>query len=95
MSKRITAALPAAFALLGIVAAAAPAFADEEKCPDRAASEWMSQEAITAKAKELGYDVRKVKKEDGCWEVKGYDKNGKRIEAYFDPATGEVVELES
>jgi len=95
MSKRVTAVIPAALVLLGGVAVTSPAFADEEKCPDRAASEWMSQEAITAKAKDLGYDVRKIKKEDGCWEVKGYDKNGKRIEAYFDPATGEVVEVKS
>ena len=39
------------------------------------------------------YDTNKDKKldkEDGCWEVKG-TKDGKRVEAYFDPVTAEVV----
>jgi hypothetical protein len=40
----------------------------------------------------MGYEVRKVDEEDGCWEVKG-TKEGKRVEAYFDPVTGEVVKV--
>jgi len=94
MPKKYLAVIPAALALLGATLAT-PAFADDDACPPRAESEWMTLEAITAKAKELGYDVRKVEKDDGCWEVKGYDKDGKRVEAYFDPATGEIVKIKS
>jgi len=50
----------------------------------------MSKDAITAKVTAMGYEVRKVQEEDGCWEVKG-TKDGKRVEAYFDPVTAELV----
>lgn len=59
-------------------------------CKPYEKAEWMSIEAITAKAIEMGYDVAAVKEEDGCWEVKG-KKDGARVEAYFDPKTAEVV----
>ena len=67
------------------------ALAADEECPQHPQSEWMSQEAITAKAKELGYDVRGVKEDDGCYQVKGYDKDGKRVQAYFDTVSGELL----
>jgi hypothetical protein len=59
-------------------------------CKPYERAEWMSIEAITTKAIEMGYDVAAVKEEDGCWEVKG-KKDGARVEAYFDPKTAEVV----
>jgi hypothetical protein len=55
---------------------------------DKAA--WMSKEDITTKVTAMGYEVRKVAEEDGCWEVKGM-KDGKRVEDYFDPVTAELV----
>lgn len=53
-------------------------------------AQWMSKDEITAKVTALGYEVRKVQPEDGCWEVKG-TKDGERVEAYFDPVTAELV----
>ena len=50
----------------------------------------MSKEALTQKVEAMGYEVAAVKAEDGCWEVKG-KKDGKRVEAYFDPKTAELV----
>jgi hypothetical protein len=52
----------------------------------------MKPDAIRSKAEGMGYEVRKVGEEDGCWEVKG-TKDGKRVEAYFDPVTGDVVKV--
>lgn len=69
---------------------AAPAALATDICEAHDEAEWMSEADITAKAKEMGYEVRKVKKEDGCWEVKGM-KDGKRVEAYLDPVTAVVV----
>lgn len=68
---------------------AAPAFASDI-CAEHAKDQWMTAEAITMLATEQGYEVKKVKEEDGCWEVKG-TKDGKRVEAYFDPVSGDVV----
>jgi hypothetical protein len=61
-----------------------------EVCADHPSDQWMSKEELSAKAAAMGYDVRSVKAEDGCWEVKGFDKDGKRVEVYLDPVTAEV-----
>jgi hypothetical protein len=53
-------------------------------------AEWLTAEAMTAKAVEMGYEVSALKEEDGCWEVKG-KKDGAMVEAYFDPKTAELV----
>ena len=94
MARRFRAALPVALAMLGVAAIVTPALAADETCPDHPQSEWMSKDAITAKAKEQGYDVRGVRADDGCYQVKGYDKDGKRVQVYYDPATGEVLKVQ-
>lgn len=44
-------------------------------------------------ATELGWQVEKIKADDGCWEVKGRDAQGRRIKAKLDPASLQVVTL--
>jgi hypothetical protein len=36
-----------------------------------------------------GWKVRKLERFNGCYEVYGYDANGKKVEAFFDPKTFE------
>lgn len=80
------------YALVGVAASLfiAPAMASDI-CKDYPQSEWMTKEAVTELATKMGYEIAGVKQEDGCWEIKG-KKDGKRVEDYFDPVTGEVVE---
>lgn len=79
-------------AALGFVA---PAIADtRNNCSELPKAQWMSVEAITKKASALGYDVRRVKAERGCYEVYAIDAKGARVEAYFHPGTGDVVKVE-
>jgi hypothetical protein len=80
-----------AFAVLAVssLAYAGPAFASDI-CNAHDKAEWLSKDEITQKVTALGYEVRKVKEEDGCWEVKG-KKDGRLIEAYFDPVSAELV----
>lgn len=85
MRKYITVSSIAIAAIIGAASAQAT-----EKCQTHEASQWMSKDEVTAKVTALGYEVRKVQKEDGCWEVKGM-KDGKRVEAYFDPVTADLV----
>jgi len=77
--------------ILATVAACitAPAFASDI-CAEHPKDQWMTEEAITALVTEQGYEVKNVKEEDGCWEVKG-TKDGEKVEAYFDPVSGELV----
>ena len=54
---------------------------------------WMSVEEATAKVTAMGYDVRKMKVDDGCYEAYGI-KDGRKYEVYINPVTAEVVKLE-
>ena len=74
---------------LGLLAAM-PAFADDD-CPEAPRDQWLQPEQIKAKAEEMGYTVRSVDEDDGCLEVKGFDKAGAKVEIYFDPVSGAVV----
>ncbi|EGJ21308.1 hypothetical protein RSWS8N_04480 [Cereibacter sphaeroides WS8N] len=68
---------------------AAPALASDI-CTAHPKDQWMSKDQITTLATGKGYEVKGVKEEDGCWEVKGM-KDGARVEAYFDPVSGDLV----
>ena len=83
--------IPAALALA--FAIATPALADDDGagCGNTPRDQWMSQDAAKSKATELGYEVRRVKEEGGCYEVYGIDKNGAKVEVYMHPVTGVVV----
>ena len=48
---------------------------------------------MTAKIGEMGYSYRVFKVPAGnCYEIYGRNKSGERIEVYFHPITGKVVE---
>lgn len=68
----------------------------EEKfdCGSAPQDKWMTEDAMKEKAKTLGLDVRQVKVEDGCYEVYAIDDKGNRVEAVFNPETGERVGAE-
>jgi len=76
--------------VLGILGAG-PALASEH-C-DAPMSEWQPPEALQQKLSEDGWDVKRIKTEDGCYEAYAIDEQGRQVEAYFDPKTFDVVEL--
>lgn len=84
-----------ALALTFTIAMPALAEGEDASCGNASRDQWMSEDAIKAKAVELGYEVRQVKEEDGCYEVYGIDKNGAKAEIYLNPVTGEVVKTKS
>ncbi|TSD83406.1 PepSY domain-containing protein [Mycobacterium sp. KBS0706] len=74
------------------LAATAPAFADDDpSCGDAPRAQWMSQDAAKAKLKDLGYEVRRIKPENGCYEAYALDKAGAKVEVFLHPVSGEVV----
>lgn len=86
--KPILASLTLAFLA---TAATQPAHADRMRCAPVPAGQWMAIEKVIAKAETLGYTVRETKKDDGCWKVKGFDRNGAKVSIYLDPASDEIV----
>jgi hypothetical protein len=75
------------FALASSSAFAGPTCTSEPK------DKWLSEAAMKAKIATLGYKYKVFKVTTGnCYEIYGQDGSGKRIEVYFHPITGNVVE---
>jgi len=82
----------AAFTLLAGSAATAMA---GPQCTEADKSKWQDQEAFQEKLKNDGYDIKKFKVTGGdCYEIYGYNTEGKRVEIYFNPVDGSVVKEE-
>ena len=78
-------------ALLAGLVLGGPVRAEEAAgCPNYAKDQMMTKDQLTAKLKTMGYNVRGIEAQEGCWEVKGFDKDGKRVEFHIDPATAEI-----
>ncbi|MEQ8251266.1 MAG: PepSY domain-containing protein [Oceanibaculum nanhaiense] len=69
--------------------AALPAFASD-KC-NVPKGEWQPAQELQAKLEAQGWKIQRLKTDDGCYEVYATDANGKRIEAYFNPKTLEMI----
>lgn len=56
-------------------------------------SQWMKETDFKAKLEKEGYQIKTFKVSKGqCYEIYGFDKSGKTVEIYFDPATAAVLE---
>lgn len=53
--------------------------------------DWGSKTELRTRLSAEGWVVRKVKVDEGCYEVYGTTPEGERVEAYFDPATFEKL----
>lgn len=78
------------FAGVGATLGTAPARADDHRC-NAPMSDWQPREALQQKLEGQGWEIRRIKTEDGCYEVYAIDDKGDRAEAYVDPATLEIV----
>lgn len=57
-------------------------------------TKWQPREAVMKRVAEQGWKLLRIKIDDGCYEVIGWDANGRPIEVKLDPATLLVVEME-
>ena len=57
-------------------------------------ADWQPRTAVARLAEANGWTVRRIKIDDGCYEIDGTDGEGRRIEVTVHPATLEVVEIE-
>src|SRR5947209_7398409 len=63
--------------LLGSLGAGV-AMADDDECYVPMTN-WQSRDAVQKMAEGRGWTVRRIKTEDGCYEIKGRDENGREI----------------
>ena len=79
-------------ALIGLSAAAtAQASSLGRPCTSAPESQWLSLDALKAKAEAQGYKVQKAKLKAACGEIYALDRNGARTELFVDPTSGDIV----
>ena len=83
-----------ALTILGFLAGlpAGAALADDDCFVPMA--EWQPRDAVERLAEESGWTLRRIKIDDGCYEIEGSDAEAREIEVTVHPATLEVIELE-
>lgn len=86
MEKRLLALGIAVFLIAGT------AMADDD-CDDSIA-DWKTRDALRKQLEDDGWVVKRIKVDDGCYEVNGFDPDGNRFEAKYSPASLELREME-
>ncbi|OEC33559.1 hypothetical protein SAMN05216600_11030 [Pseudomonas cuatrocienegasensis] len=80
--------------LLSLALASPLTFAATE-CTTADKAQWQDQDKFQADLKAQGYKINKFKVTSGnCYEIYGFNKEGQKVEIYFDPVDGKVVKSE-
>ena len=66
----------------------------DPNCTSEPRSAWMSESDMKARVTQMGYKADVFKVAGNCYEIYGTDKEGRPVEVYFNPVTGEVVKSE-
>lgn len=70
---------------------AAAVVKDKNGCIAYPKNEWMNETDAKAKVAELGYKAKTFEVTGNCYEIYGFDKDGKKAEVYFDAKTMAIV----
>ena len=84
--------IPLAAALLAVSLSTA-AFAKAD-CKAYPKAEWMKEADAKARIEAQGYTIKKFKVDGNCYEIYGRNKEGKKVEIYYDTKTLDVVKSE-
>lgn len=79
--------------LLAAILAASNVYADDD-CNDPVAN-WQSKETLRQMLEAKGWKIQRIKVDDGCYEVKGFDQNGNKVKAEYFPASLRLRKLET
>ena len=71
--------------------AVVPALAGDD-C-DVPVERWQSRDAVRQMAASRGWQVQRLKIDDGCYEIRGRDAQGRTFKAKLDPQTLRVVKM--
>ena len=81
--------------LFGLITAAASltAFASAD-CAKHPQNEQIPPAKFQQQLKDQGYQIKKFKTSGNCYEIYGKNKQGQKVEIYFDTKTGKAVKSE-
>ena len=77
--------------VLSLGLAALPALAEDD-C-DAPLNRWQSRDAVRQMAAAQGWQIQRLKIDDGCYEIRGTDVQGRTFKAKIDPETLKVLKM--
>ena len=77
--------------VLSLGLAALPVWADDD-C-DAPLNRWQSRDAVRQMAEARGWQIQRLKIDDGCYELRGTDAQGRRFDAKIDPETLKILKM--
>ena len=81
--------------LAGLIAVSGHAVAGPQ-CTEKDRSKWQDKDAFEKRLVEQGYKVKVFKITDGdCYELYGWTPEGKKVEIYYDPVSGDTLQTET
>lgn len=81
--------------LLVALLVSSPLALAQTECSTADKTQWQDPDNFQQELKNQGYEIKKFKVTDGnCYEIYGMDKEGRKVEIYFDPVTGKKVKEE-
>lgn len=81
--------------LAGLTCALSAAAIAGPTCTQEPQAKWMNQAQFKQQLSQQGYQIKKFKVTDGkCYEIYGKNKEGQRVEIYFNPITAKAVKTE-
>ena len=76
---------------LSLGLAVLPVLADDD-C-EAPMERWQSREAVRQMATRQGWQIQRLKIDDGCYELRGTDAQGRSFKAKIDPETLKVLKI--
>jgi hypothetical protein len=80
-------------ALVAAVGFSGAVFAKAD-CAAHPKSEWIKESDARSQLEAQGYKIKKFKVDGNCYEIYGHNKDGKKVEIYYDTKTLAVVKSE-
>ena len=77
--------------ILSLALAASPTWAGDD-C-DAPLHRWQNREAVLQMAAVQGWQIQRLKIDDGCYEIRGTDVQGRAFKAKIDPETLKVLKM--
>lgn len=77
--------------VLSVGLAVLPAWAGDD-C-DAPLNRWQTREAVRQMATAQGWQIQRLKIDDGCYEIRGTDAQGRTFKAKIDPETLKVLKM--
>lgn len=88
----VNAAAPTASAAQAKAASGYSRAMDSQTCTTAPRSSWLAEDEMRLLAEHRGYRIKTFKiDKNNCYEVYGFDRQNRVVEAYFDPVTSRLV----